>query len=268
MSSLDILPVWADAVDAAPPAAFIFHVSRCGSTLLAQLLGLNEAHIVLAETPFLDELLRLPFQNKNVDGALLSRVFPAALQLYGQKRKGIEKHLFIKADSWHLCFYQQLRALYPTVPFILLYRKPGEVIHSQRRQRGMQSVQHVVEPEIFGFDRQVIDQYSLDEYMALVLERYFTIMLAISSVDAHSLLVNYNEPILDTMQKIAGMTGIILGEKELQQMEERSRFHAKYPNQVFQEPLDQEPMPDNLLPVMDLYDQVEARRKSSRLVFQ
>jgi hypothetical protein len=263
LSSLDMLPVWANEVDAIPPAAFIFHVSRCGSTLLAQLLGLNDEHIVLAEAPFLDELLRWPYQNKEADRRMLSSVFPAALQLYGQKRKGHEKHLFIKADSWHLCFYEQLRSMYPTVPFILLYRKPDEVIRSQRRQRGMQAVQGVIEPEIFGFDREEINEYSLDDYMVKVLERYFTIMLDRSREDPLSLLVNYNEPIMDIMQKIGAFTGVVFGENELQQMEERSRYHAKYPNQVFLEPMEQKPMPESLLPVMDLYEQVEASRKGS-----
>jgi hypothetical protein len=263
LSSLELLPSWAAAIDAVPPTAFIFHVSRCGSTLLAQLLGLKEQHIVLAETPFLDELLRLPFKDKEADKALLQEALPAAIRMYGQKRRGDETHLFIKADSWHLCFYRQLRALYPTVPFILLYRSPDEVILSQRRRRGMQSVQGIIEPEIFGFDKEAIKYDTLDDYMVKVLERYFTIMLEIKQEDPHSMLVNYNEPILSTMQKIAAFTDVTLVENELQQMEERSRYHAKYPDQVFKEPASTDPLPASLAPVTKLYDKVEVLRKSS-----
>jgi hypothetical protein len=263
LSSLDILPSWSAALDAVPPTAFIFHVSRCGSTLLAQLLGLHEQHIVLAETPFLDELLRLPFKDKSADAALIQEALPAAIRLYGQKRRGDEKHLFIKADSWHLCFYRQLRALYPTVPFILLYRSPDEVILSQRRRRGMQSVQGIIEPEIFGFDTEAIKYDTLDDYMVKVLECYFTIMLKITQEDPHSMLVNYKEPILSTMQQIATFTGIAIGKNELEQMKERSRYHAKYPDQVFQEPASTEPLPASLLRVTNLYNQIEGLRKSS-----
>lgn len=263
LSSLELLPFWAAEVDAVAPTAFIFHVSRCGSTLLAQLLGMHEQHIVLAETPFLDELLRLPYKNKEADKALLKEAFIAAIRLYGQKRRGDEKHLFIKADSWHLCFYRHLRALYPTVPFILLYRSPDEVILSQRRRRGMQSVQGIIEPEIFGFDKEAIKYDTLDDYMVKVLERYFTIMLEIKQQDPITQLVNYKEPILSTMQQIADFAGVAIGKNEMQQMQERSRFHAKYPDQVFKEPTSTEPLPASLQVVTNLYNQVESLRKSS-----
>lgn len=261
ISSLDVLPAWGAAIETTPPAAFIFHVSRCGSTLIAQLLGLDEQHIVLAETPFLDQLLRLPYQQDNIDTSLIASAIPAAVQLYGYKRRGDEKHLFIKTDSWHFCFYRQLRQLFPAVPFVLLYRSPAEVIRSQRRRRGMQSVQGVIEPALFGFDKQAIAALSLDDYMAKVLEYYFTTMLAITGSDPLALLVNYHEPVLEIMQKIAAFTGLTLRESDLQAMQERSRYHAKYPEQVFQEPVSAAPLPDSIFPVMDLYNRLEAIRK-------
>lgn len=262
LSSLYMLPEWAAHTASVSPTAFIFHVSRCGSTLIAQLLGLREQHIVLAETPFVDALLRLPYQHKEADSELIAQAIPAAIQLYGCQRRGDETHLFIKTDSWHLCFYQQLRQLYPTVPFILLYRSPDEVIRSQRRRRGMQSVQGIVEPGIFGFDQQEIMDWPLDDYMAKVLERYFTIMLEITSRDPLSLLVNYHEPVLSIMQKIAAFTGITFSENELLHMQERSRYHAKYPEQVFHEPAAEGAMPTSLLPVIELYNKLEAKRTS------
>lgn len=261
VSSVDVLSLWADELPAAGPSAFIFHVSRCGSTLIAQLLGLREQHIVLAETPFIDQLLRFPYEHRDSGGSLLSpQALPAAIQLYGRIRRGDESHLFIKTDSWHLCFYEQLRVLYPGVPFILLYRSPDEVLRSQRRRRGMQAVQGIIEPEIFGFDRNVINNWPLDVYMCKVLERYFTIMLEMANRDPHVLLVNYSEPVLSIMERIAGFSGFSIDDHELQLMQERSRYHAKYPGQVFKEPADEGDLPDALQPVMELYHLLEARR--------
>jgi hypothetical protein len=263
ISTVDILPQWAAEIAAASPAAFIFHVSRCGSTLFAQLLGLPEQHIVMAEVPFIDQLLRLPYQQKDVDTGLLQQALPAAFQLYGHQRKGIETHLFVKTDSWHLCFYRQLRQLYPKVPFILLYRTPDEVIQSHRKQRGMQAVQGVVEPAIFGFNAESIQQYTLDEYMAKVLEHYFILMREIATTDVNTMLVNYQEPVMEVMQRIAALTGITITEAEALLMEERSRFHAKYPGQVFEEPKIIEDLPGYLLRAMELYQQLEGMRMSS-----
>ena len=260
ISSIDVLPLWADESLAVPPSAFIFHVSRCGSTLIAQLLGLSAQHIVLAETPFIDQLLRFSYTHGDNSSLVLPQALRAAIQLYGRKRRGDESHLFIKSDSWHLCFYERLRLLYPAVPFMLLYRSPDEVLRSQRRRRGMQAVQGVIEPEIFGFDRSVVNDWPLDDYMCKVLERYFTIMLEIADRDLHVLLVNYNEPILSIMQRIAGVTGITIDDPMLQLMQERSRYHAKYPDQVFQEPVDEDELPAALEPVMALYHLLDAKR--------
>ena len=61
-TDLEIMSEWSSPINSIYPSAIIFHVSRCGSTLLSQLLALDEKHIVLSEVPFFDELLRLPFK--------------------------------------------------------------------------------------------------------------------------------------------------------------------------------------------------------------
>ena len=115
VSNLQILPEWAENISSVKPTAFIFHVSRCGSTLLSQLLGINEQHIVLSEVPLFDELLRLPYRISNSGNIHAENVLKEAIQFYGQKRKGNETSLFIKTDSWHVFFWKQIRKMYPEV---------------------------------------------------------------------------------------------------------------------------------------------------------
>ncbi|WP_276480698.1 hypothetical protein [Paraflavitalea pollutisoli] len=264
VGSLDILPEWSAAMDATEPSAFIFHVSRCGSTLIAQLLGMPEQHIVLAEVPFFDDLLRAHYRGQATDEGLANTLLPAAMRLYGQRRRGDESHLFIKTDSWHLCFYQQLRQLYPSVPFVLLYRSPDEVIRSQRRRRGMQSVPSIIEPAVFGFDAAIGGGLSLDDYMVSVLHCYFTIMLEVVQTDQPVLLVNYNEPIMDIMERVAQASQLTLSASYREQIVERSRYHAKYPDQVFQEPVEDDPLPQGLEPVMEMYRQLDQLRIANK----
>ncbi|PAV93766.1 hypothetical protein WR25_26873 [Diploscapter pachys] len=45
------------------PSALVFHASRCGSTLIAQLLASQARNIVLSEPPPLDNLLRAARQD-------------------------------------------------------------------------------------------------------------------------------------------------------------------------------------------------------------
>src|SRR6202012_5996296 len=118
--------------------------SRCGSTLITQLLGLDPNHVTLSEVPFIDELLRargLPD---------ISAAVKAALVCYGQNRTGVEQRLFVKTDSWHLSFYRELREWFPGIPVVLLYRSPDEVLYSQRKRRGIHAVPGIIASDLLG----------------------------------------------------------------------------------------------------------------------
>lgn len=115
MSSTDVLAGWVKDTDVIEPTAFIFHISRCGSTLISQMLGKQPANIILSEVPFFDDLLRYGTKDDCMP-AILPQL-KAAIGLYGTQRNKNKQQLFIKTDSWHIHFYKELRALYPTVPF-------------------------------------------------------------------------------------------------------------------------------------------------------
>jgi hypothetical protein len=262
LAAVELLPVWAAGTAISKsPTAIIFHVSRCGSTLLSQLLALQSQHMVLSEVPFLDSMLRLPHTDKPVDTERASALFHAALQLYVQSSKEQPEHLFIKSDSWHLHFYESLRTLYPGVPFVMLYRDPWEVLRSQQRRRGMQSVPGLIEPAVFGFTATEAAATDLDVYMASVLRTYFEKMIAIAAVDNACVLVNYNEGALAAMQKIAAATGMVLDAAYLEAISVRAGYHGKYPDEPFKEPVSREAAPDYLEPVMELYQQLDIIRQ-------
>ncbi len=259
-SSTAMLPQWAQLVDSISPTAIIFHVSRCGSTLISQLLDLQPANIVLSEVPIIDELLRKGFRDNKMSEAL--PLAKAAISLYSTKRTAEQQQVFIKADSWHIHFYKELRSLYPTTPFIFLYRRPDEVINSQQKVRGMQAVPGLIEPALFGFDAQKTMDLSLDVYMVKVIETYLQAFIAILKTDKLALPVNYNEGAITIVNKIARITGITITAQEMQQMQERSSYHAKHPQQVFEEaPLQAQP-PFYMEEVFKLYAAIEQIRNN------
>ncbi len=261
LSSPALLPDWAVQIESVAPTAIIFHISRCGSTLVSQLLALQASSIVLSEVPFFDELLR---RGKKEDNNDTLTILKAAVGLYGAKRNGQERNLFIKADSWHIHFYKELRQLYPAVPFILLYRKPDEVLRSQQKNRGMQAVPGVLEPEIFGFNREAIVQMSLDEYMAQVIETYLLAFTEILATDQLAIPVNYNQGALEIVRIIAAATSLEINGNEMEAMQQRAGFHAKFPGQVFAEPAMQQPVPAYLEKAFELYDAVEKIRTATK----
>ncbi|MBC3788358.1 sulfotransferase family protein [Spirosoma utsteinense] len=258
VSSLDGLIEMAQAVPAVAPTAFIFHVSRCGSTLLGQLLSLLTNAVVLSEVPILDALLRLPTP---VDSGLPSpadQAFVAALQLLSQQRTGREAAVFIKTDSWHLLQYGTLRRLYPKTPFILLYRSPDEVLRSQRNRRGMQAIPGLIPPAFFGFTTDPNAPVDLDAYMAMVLERYFEVLLMIAKQDSNCLLIDYQADGMVMMNQLIRFLDLTPDADVYAAMAERCGYHGKYPGQLFgKEPVVSE-CPEYLQPAMTLYHQLNA----------
>lgn len=82
------------------PTAFVFHVSRCGSTLVTQMQAALPQCIVMLAPPVLDAFSRLHHhQPVRSGGAHTLRQLVAAL---GQRRTGYEQHCFIKLDCWHM----------------------------------------------------------------------------------------------------------------------------------------------------------------------
>lgn len=138
-TGLDALRQWHIARPGLTPNALIFHASRCGSTLMAQMLAALPDSIVLSEPPPLDSLLRAERIDPSLAGQLQDHV-AALLSAYGQPRQGNEQRLFVKLDAWNLFEASLLAALYPQVPRIFLYRDPLEIAVSQLRQPGMHCV--------------------------------------------------------------------------------------------------------------------------------
>jgi hypothetical protein len=208
---------------------------------------------------FFDDLLRLPLKNQGWTIDQCERLFTAALKYYAQKRDGNERRLFIKTDSWHIFFYEQIRKVFPDVPFILLYRSPTEVLLSHTKQRGLQAVPGLIEPELFGFEPDNIANQSLDAYTAKVLERYLSRYIEITQKDKHVLLLNYNQGPMAMVQDIATFTSTPISDDIKLKMKERSGYHSKRPDQLFSGEATQH-LPVFLKRADELYREVDAFR--------
>jgi len=260
MSSTEVLVDWVKEMDVIEPTAFIFHISRCGSTLISQMLSLQPANIILSEVPFFDDLLR--FGKRNDCMPVILPQLKAAIGLYASKRNKNHQQLFIKTDSWHIHFYKELRALYPAVPFFLLYRKPDEVLRSQQKKRGMQAIPNLLEADIFGFDKDKISTVQLDAYMGMVIESYLDAFLEILQKDKSAYALNYHDGAMEIVNTITAVTGLHISDEEKLLMKNRAGFHAKFPEQIFNEEKRNETVPFFLERSFVLYNKIEAARLS------
>lgn len=265
VSDVQLLEQWSKDIKYIKPSAFIFHVSRCGSTLLSQLLSLSPQNIVLSEVPFFDDLLRLPGQNESFPLNVSDSLFKAAVCFYGQQRSAIEQRLFIKTDSWHILFYERIRRLFPEVPFILLYRSPGDIIVSHQRKRGMHAVPGIIEPSLFGFDSGAIKDLNLDNYLIKVLERYYSAYIEVMHQDKICVIVNYSEGVQHNLKQIEHCIGMQLSRSEWEEVEKRSAFDAKSPQIRFSDAGNQSNKMEGMQQCMKFYNQLENIRISVSL---
>lgn len=232
VSSAEELVAAASQADAVEPAAFIFHISRCGSTLLSQLLSRDERCIVLSEVPLLDELLRFPFSHETSQPSQ-EELFRATLRLLGKKTSGKEKFLFVKTDSWHIMLYERIRRWYPQTPAFLLYRSPAEVMRSHGKLKGMHAIPGMIEPGLFGFEREAIMHLHPAPYLEMVLERYFETYLQILGSGQGATALSFHDGPMRMLQHVAEVTGIHFDEAMLEGMKERAGAHSKFPGQPF-----------------------------------
>lgn len=239
--------------ESATPAAIIFHVSRCGSTLLSQLLSCDKRNVVLSEVPFFDELLRLPFKQHDLNFSDIENYLSAAIKLYTEKRNDVSQFFFIKTDSWHLHFYETYRKLFPSIPYILLYRNPLEVIESQQKQRGLHSIPGILEKEIFGFSGERKNIADFDAYMGDVLTTYFKKMIEITGSDSMAFSFNYSDGIPSITRKLYQILNLSMDEHTEDMINKRSLYHAKHPQEFFSEEMKLEKIPSYLEDAHDLF---------------
>ena len=109
------------------PDGIIFHMSRCGSTLIARALAqLNCLHVA-SEPAILEDALRRPPVDA-ADSELRAVVHALACDAPPSRR------YIIKADCWHILSFARLQRAFPRTPWVFIYRDPREVIASLLRQ--------------------------------------------------------------------------------------------------------------------------------------
>lgn len=203
------------------PSAIFFHSSRCGSTLMMQLLGRVENCRALSEPPIMDALLQLP----GADDELLAGLVRTLAKTSGPQ----PTRLFLKLDSWHLPHLQQIRRVFPQSPCFFLYREPEAILRSHRRERGSQMVPGMIDSRRLGIDPESINQADLDAYAAKVLTAIFRD--AVTAAESGEILpIAYSQLpafVWDTLGPALG-----LAEDGWDDAKERAQRDAKHAHQI------------------------------------
>jgi hypothetical protein len=110
------------------PAGIVFHVARCGSTLVSQLLKQHVGVVVYAEPLPVNEILLPPQKWPRTELAAALRSLGAAFA--GHARKP----WVLKLSSWNTLFCDVVAEAFPATPWALCLRDPLEVAVSLLRE--------------------------------------------------------------------------------------------------------------------------------------
>ncbi len=128
------------------PDGLMFHMSRCGSTLVAQMLAELEHVTVVSEAPVFDAALRM-----HLAGRFSSEHLRGVVGALIRKRHAGARQAVFKLDAWHTPSWPTIAHLFREAPAIFLHREPTEVLVSQARRPGLHAVPGRLPLSLYGF---------------------------------------------------------------------------------------------------------------------
>ena len=217
------------------PAGVIFHVSRCGSTLLTNVLRTGAQVWILSEaTP----LGRLFFQEAmdRIGGPASGReearksVLNSFVSLHAESSAGDPRRVVIKCHALNIMDIQFVRSLWPTVPFIVVIRDPIEVIASNLDgPAGWVDVgrRSVLAAQRFGWTDRIDPETTIQECCARGLGSFYA--MAESAIGGDCKIIDYSQLTFTNIRKIADGFGIDMPKSETPQVVSAFAKYAKDP---------------------------------------
>lgn len=212
------------------PTGFIFHSSRCGSTLVANACRAIEDSIVLSEPPAVDKLVARLITDVDEQGTkeLLYSVFlRATVAALAQRRTGAERHLFIKFACCSVSQIERIRRIWPNVPWVFLYRDPVETIVSnmQNLPAWLQDEDHRVLAAITNSSSNEVAGMSQEELCARSIGAFYSTAHRVAN--GRTLLLNYNQLSTAEVTKVLEFFGVVPTNAEMENIARQAEVYSK-----------------------------------------
>ncbi|GAB4121616.1 MAG: hypothetical protein Kow00104_05150 [Rhodothalassiaceae bacterium] len=231
-SDFEVLEDAGSAVGGLEPSAFIFHISRCGSTLLAKALARLDSNIVINQGSALQRgfwaALTDDFRRPLAPTPEALAAFRHILLAMARRRRESNRTAIVKFVSWNTLYIDFIRKAFPEVPCLFLYRDPVEVIASviQRPTPALVAKGGRLASVLLGEFADAGKDMSDIAYLAACTANYFRAALA--AADDGLGLLNYRDIRPENFAEILDRgLGIRPEAGELETMREQFRFHSK-----------------------------------------
>lgn len=173
------------------PAGFLFHWSRSGARMVAQMLAADYSHLVLNEFQPIDALLRCQLWDARATPEWRQEQL-RWLILATARAMPHRSRLFVRFENWQILQLPVVQAAFPLVPWAFLYREPMEVLASHEHRCGSLFVPGELEPELFGWELRDIMRRPFAVHWAKVLAALGEAALA-GLPAGHGYLLNHSE---------------------------------------------------------------------------
>ena len=213
------------------PSGFIFHMSRCGSTLCARALAAICENIVISEAIPIRAVLRAPLfgpaSSEEVATWLAGMVNALSRPRFPQERRFFVK--FMASDALDLPL---ITRVFPEVPWVFLYRDPIEILASQQAMRSAELMPGQLRPDRLGLSADAVAAMSEEAYWAHCLAAFGR-----AALDAHrpgrGLIMRYDDLPVALWDVLPAHFGFALREADRAAMLTVAAHHAKDPSIVF-----------------------------------
>lgn len=232
-TGLDELLLLGKHIEHLEPKGFIFHTSRCGSTLIANVLRAIPNSTVVAEAQPIYTALWLHHAAENAQrthALMRGVVLKSLVTVMGQRRSAADQNYFVKLSHWDVLQIQQIKRIWPGVPWIFAFRDPVEVIVSNLRD-SPEWISHDTAPRDaatkLGIDESVIRRMSREEICARMFSQLCNV--AADAAGQETLFVNYDRLSEDTLHRIVNFFGIEPSASESKAINEVASVYSKDP---------------------------------------
>lgn len=230
----------AESIPGLAPTGFVFHTSRCGSTLIAQMLAALDRTVVISEAPAIDDVIQAGLCLPDLPRQRQIRWLRLVVTALGQRRTGGESLYFLKLDAWHIHHLPLIREAFPGTPWIFVSRNAEEVVASQLRRPGLLGAPGAMDPRVLRLRQEDVTGLGRERWCARVIADFLRAAEAFRD-DPDGLFIDYTQLPGAVWGPIASHFRMQFSEEERAQMQEAARFDSKNPYQLFHGPETDQP---------------------------
>lgn len=208
------------------PSGFIFHSSRCGSTLVANVCRALDDAIVVSEANPIDKLVArfITDGGDPVKESLYSVLLRAVVNALAYSNSGNKSRVFVKFSCCGVSELERIRRIWPAVPWIFLYRDPVETIVSNMTTvpAWLLDEDHRILAHITGTTPAAVAEMSLEERCARSIGSFYSTAHGVAN--DHGMLLNYNQI---SVTNILDFFNVSPSAEELERITSGSRVYSK-----------------------------------------